>query len=295
MRIFLLLTQISLIFFSICYSQLTRTQSIESYYLLPKDYFSTSQRPELEEFYLGEKNINNPTSDTPEKAPKAYTPGMSISIPLGYVSSWGNISYGAGIIDRPRYNKAAIAFAGLAVGFGNPDKYFGGSISSGAGNLLKEPSAFGSVNLSVGRHWGDYWGVSLGAYDLISWSKGTQKSPNTFYAALSKITSFRSHSYYFKYIKTTLGLGNGAFLEEGKYNKLVLGTGSDSVNAFAGIAVNILPYLNAIADWTGQELDAGFSISPYPGYAVNLAAHDLLGIAGDGTRFSANFGASIQF
>jgi len=79
-----------------------------------------------------------------------------------------------------------------------------------------------------------------------------------------------------------VGLGNDRFLPEAQFARSV-----DGPNAFGSVAVRVLPPVTAIANWTGQGLALGLSITP--------AMVDLTERAGDGARFSMSAGPRYNF
>ena len=74
--------------------------------------------------------------------------------------------------------------------------------------------------------------------------------------------------------------------------------GTDGLNPFGSVAVRVLPPVNAIANWTGQDLALGLSIAPVPKWPIVItpAMMDVMtGAAGDGARFSMSAGISYDF
>jgi hypothetical protein len=52
-----------------------------------------------------------------------------------------------------------------------------------------------------------------------------------------------------------------------------------------------------VADWTGQDLNLGVSLAPFPALplVVTPALADLTGRAGDGARFTVGAGFGLRF
>ena len=65
---------------------------------------------------------------------------------------------------------------------------------------------------------------------------------------------------------------------------------------FGGVGLRITSHLAATADWTGQDLNAGFTIMPLrgTGLVVSLGAADLTHSAGSGARFIAGLGYGFR-
>jgi hypothetical protein len=89
-----------------------------------------------------------------------------------------------------------------------------------------------------------------------------------------------------------VGLGTDRFLPEMQFAR-----GEDGVNAFGSVGVRLLPPVNAVANWTGQDLALGLSVAPVRTWplVVTPAVVDLTGRAGDGARFTVSAGLHHTF
>ena len=69
----------------------------------------------------------------------------------------------------------------------------------------------------------------------------------------------------------------------------------NGINAFGSVGVRIWSFLNVVADWTGQDLNVGVSVTPIPDFPLVLtpALVDVTGRAGDKMRFS--IGAALTY
>ncbi|MGQ9865534.1 MAG: hypothetical protein ACUVSQ_04510 [Pseudanabaenaceae cyanobacterium] len=90
----------------------------------------------------------------------------------------------------------------------------------------------------------------------------------------------------------TLGAGGGRFRSFADQRN-----GVDSVGIFAAAGLQVLPNLSVILDWTGQNLNAGFSYVPFRNvpFYVNATAVDVAGSTDFGTRYSISFGLGYNF
>ena len=110
---------------------------------------------------------------------------------------------------------------------------------------------------------------------------------------LSKVFQLRSNSRgIFGLLSASAGIGNDRFLPEDAFRR-----NENGVNVFGSIGVRLHPSLNAIANWTGQDLGIGLSISPFHQIPVIItpALMDVIGTAGDGARFSVSIALLYDF
>jgi len=70
-----------------------------------------------------------------------------------------------------------------------------------------------------------------------------------------------------------------------------------SLPEFASAGLRIVEPVSAIVEWSGQDLNAGISLIPFPKVplTINLAGADLTGNAGDGARFVMSIGYNYFF
>ena len=69
------------------------------------------------------------------------------------------------------------------------------------------------------------------------------------------------------------------------------------MNVFGSVGVRWQEWLSTIADWTGQDLNLGVSVTPWlriP-FVVTPGLADVTGSAGDGVRFILSTGYAVRF
>ncbi|HEY9702370.1 MAG TPA: hypothetical protein V6C58_07985, partial [Allocoleopsis sp.] len=90
----------------------------------------------------------------------------------------------------------------------------------------------------------------------------------------------------------SVGVGGGQFRTESDINNK-----KNSVGVFGSVAFQLGGPINAIAEWTGQDLTIGFSLTPFPKIPIVItpAFTDILGTAGDGHRFILGVGYKLKF
>ena len=105
---------------------------------------------------------------------------------------------------------------------------------------------------------------------------------------LSKDNNFNSLTFH-------LGGGTGYYVSETHHSKLAVkkraGENAHDFSewgVFGGASLGVIKPINAIVNWTGQNLDAGFSIAPFSQekLILNLFARDILDTAGSGVLWS---------
>ena len=73
--------------------------------------------------------------------------------------------------------------------------------------------------------------------------------------------------------------------------------GDDGINVFGSVGVRVLPPVNAVANWTGQDLALGLSVAPVRRWplVITPAVVDVTGRAGDGARVAVSAGLHHNF
>jgi hypothetical protein len=91
----------------------------------------------------------------------------------------------------------------------------------------------------------------------------------------------------FGVLSTSIGIGNGRFRSARAIQKNQRGVG-----IFGGVGLRLTQAISLASDWTGQDLDAGFTITPFPGRGIvgSIGFADLTHSAGDGPRFIMSIG-----
>lgn len=218
-------------------------------------------------------------------------PGINISSPAGYGAQWGNVAVGAGYQSRIRNGNASDGSIGLGFGVGDSAKYVGletnVAVLSVTGN-----DAFdrGAVSFKLHRQLPAGFGIAFGRESSIIW--GGTDGGRSWYGTLSKVWYLKDPSQWLSAVTLTAGLGDGRFRKE----KDAL-AGKDVISPFGSIAVRIHQPVALIADWSGQDLSLGFSITPIRslGLYINPSVTDLTRTAGDGARFILGVGYGYTF
>lgn len=215
-------------------------------------------------------------------------PGISASSPTGYGAQWGQIFAGGGVVNRNRGGQTSDGGIGFGTGFGNPSKNVGIEMSIG----ITDVSGFdrGGLSLKAHRNLGKGWGLSIGRENTAIWGAGNDATGSN-YLSVSRIFFLKAENKWFSALTLTGGLGDGRFRTTSQ-----IATDS-GINVFGGAAIRIQQPVSFIAEWAGQDMNLGLSLTPFRKipFFLNPTLLDVTGNAGDGTRFSFSGGMAYAF
>jgi hypothetical protein len=235
-----------------------------------------------------------PLSAEGDWLPTDYTrgqPASTINTPTAYGQQWGDLFAGVGYQNRIRYDDWRDGIASFGLGLGNPARYVGLDVSV---NILDTYTEFGkdrSVSVKLHRHLPYRTAIAVGHENL--WHTDGTDGGSSRYVVVSKVMLFRDRpTAPFGSMVVNAGLGNDRFLSEPAFAR-----GDDGVNPFGSVGLRILRPVNAVANWTGQDLALGLSIAPVRTWplVITPAFMDVTGTAGDGARFTVSAGLSYNF
>jgi hypothetical protein len=232
------------------------------------------------------------------------SPGLSISNPIGFGAD-NNIAFvAASYQSRTRGGNTRDGELGLGVGLGDAVKSVGAEISYTI-NSFGSSNVFGSggFNIKLHKRINDSTAVAVGwnrfANILISngrFPAGTDYPANSYYAVASHIIRTRdSTDDLFSRVAFSAGIGGGQFLP---FSVTSTNLNAGGLNAFGSVAVRIAKPVSAIIEWTGQDLAAGLSITPFGEnfpLVITPAFRDITGISGESKRFVLGVGAGFKF
>ncbi|MFM7382979.1 MAG: hypothetical protein ACKO1W_08000, partial [Microcystaceae cyanobacterium] len=148
--------------------------------------------------------------------------------------------------------------------------YFAGAI--GMGNAIR----WGTENI-YGGDYDTYFGVLTGRFDLNtppSFQESDFSDPTIRQEAINIYQQLRNGTYNFMPLVVSVGVGTGAFRSVG-----ALDAAEQNANIFATAGLTLIPELSLITTWTGNQLNVGTSIAPFPSFPIvlNLGAGDVTG------------------
>ncbi|MGB3207684.1 MAG: S-layer homology domain-containing protein, partial [Crinalium sp.] len=220
------------------------------------------------------------------------SPSYSGGSPSGFGLNFGDAFLGVGGVERTRFTQTADAGISAGFGLGDSARYLGLEIVPTISSLTGD-DAFqaGSVDFKVHRLLGPNLSIAGGIENLVQF--GNQDIDPSGYGVISKIFNLRpSTASAFSRLYTSVGAGGGRFRSEDDIDN-----GNDTINVFGTVGVRVLEPVSAFADWTGQDLNVGLSLSPFRQIplVITPSLQDVTGTAGDGSRFALSLGYSLSF
>ncbi|MBD2099614.1 hypothetical protein [Leptolyngbya sp. FACHB-261] len=215
------------------------------------------------------------------------SPAITIGIPSGFGASGRTIYVAATYQDRTRYAEEDDGAFAVGVGYGDPNKV---AFELNFAVLSVDDFGRGGLSAKVSRRFNDDFSVAVGWEGFVTY--GDTDLGSSVYGAVTKIFRVRPDlDSVLSRVALTIGAGGGRFrTEEDIINK------NSAVNVFGALAFRVIQPVSAIVEYTGQDLAAGLSITPFPDFnwVITPAFRDILG-AGDGARFVLGTNLSFQF
>ncbi len=250
----------------------------------------TNVSPELQRLRQ-EFLIEEPQTLSAKLAEVVVAPSASISTPIGFGANFGQIFGGFAFQSRTRFTNQADGGLALGGGWGDPQKIVGLDVTLAILSLFGDNAGRGSFSFKIHRSLPESFAVALGFENAIRW--GGTDAGSSIYGVVSKFFQFTETTKEpFSQLTLSLGVGGGRFRSEG-----AIEDGVNSLGVFASAGLRIVEPVSAIVEWSGQDLNAGISLIPFPKVplTINLAGADLTGNAGDGARFVMSIGYNYFF
>ena len=219
-------------------------------------------------------------------------PSGSLGSPTAFGAAWGDAFVGAGYQQRVRFRNLGDGAVSGGAGFGNPRRNIGVEITATSYSTLRQGLATnGSASIKVHRVINPHLGIAAGFENAVPW--GDTDGGSSLYAVASRLIPVRQDpSKIFGGIGISVGVGNARFRSERD-----IYANRDGINVFGNFSVRISDAVTGVADWTGQDLNAGAAVrlpGPLP-LSLSLGFADLTHNAGDGARFIAGAGWAFRF
>lgn len=209
-------------------------------------------------------------------------PAMGANTPSGFGAGWGDAYLGTFGTTRARFTEREFADAdgavGAGFGLGDPWSYFGLEVSGTSYSTFH--SGFGNragVSLHLHRIVFGSFGLAVGWENALV--RGTPDSGESFYGVVSKWFQLKdSDSALFSSLMLSLGVGDGRFRSQEDVDKDI-----DASGVFGSVAVRVLAPASVVVDWTGQDLTALLSLTPFRTFSLVLSGGwaDITGYTGD--------------
>lgn len=260
-----------------------------------------AQRPELA------RPAELPERTLPEQDPAAWRrqlalrrpathvvaiPAASISSPTAFGAERGQGFAGFAYQARTRYTHLSDGAAVLAAGIGDRSRAVALEVAATTYSTLHGgPLETGGVSFKLHRAVGENTGVAVGFENAVDW--GGSDAGHSPYAVVSQVLRLQPDAARpFSAVTATLGVGGGRFRSEAD-----VAADRKTVNVFGALGVQVAEPLSVAADWNGQDLFAGVSLSPsrLVPFVLNAGVADLTRNAGDGPRFILSAGLGFRW
>jgi hypothetical protein len=261
---------------------------------------TTEDTTELNNQLDGLRNQQFPIN-TPGTGGFSLSPAISINNPVGFGADKGVGFLTASYQARTRFTQKSDGELGIGVGLfdaveavGLELSYtinsFGTSQGFGSGGFnAKLHKRFGDAGVAIG--WNRFANVQFG-------SNSTDYPKNSYYAVATQvIRNGDDIDNFLSRIALSAGVGGGQFVSQDTLNTTPVGQAPRGVNAFGSAAFRLAKPLSAIVEWTGQDLAAGLSITPFDGFplVITPAFRDISGIRNESARFVLGVSTAWQF
>lgn len=246
---------------------------------------------------LRQQLLIEPVTPPPPRQRVIGAPATSISTPTGFGASWGQVYAGVSLVNRARGNNQADGSATIGFGLGNPRRFLGLDVVTNIISLSDSggQDAFagsGSVDFKVHRVLPGAIGIAVGWENALAWGDA-QNRDSSVYGVVSRAFPLQPNNLRNPMpLLLSLGVGGGRFRSEEAIRNQEGGVG-----VFGSAALRVTPQISLLANWTGQDLNAGVSFIPFAEipFSLTLGAIDLTGSAGDGARFGLSLGYGTRF
>jgi len=232
-----------------------------------------------------------PTTAELTQASLRASPGNSLGSESAWGAGWGDFFAGVGYQSRARFSSRPDGSESAGFGLGDPIRLIGLEVGVNSASTFRQtPAKNGSVSLKFHRRLPGDYGFAVGIENAASWG-GTDGGSST-WGAVSHTFQFRQNpEHFFGSLAWNLGVGNSRFLSQQS-----LAAGSKGVNVFGSAGLRLISRAALVADWTGQDLDAGISFVPLRRSPIVFSASfaDLTHRAGDGPRLILGAGAGFR-
>ncbi|HUF08684.1 MAG TPA: hypothetical protein VMO47_05140 [Rhodothermales bacterium] len=224
-------------------------------------------------------------------------PGSSVNSPTAYGADFRDVFAIAVYQDRTRYADRPDGAAAVGLGLGDSRKAVGLEFAFTNYNVFTEADRDEtrdvSVSAKVHRQVTDNLSLAVGVENGVALRGEIGDSGTSYYGVATRNFRLRSNLQRpFSMLTASAGIGNGRFRSE---RQIV--DGDERLNVFGSLGIQVVRALGVVADWTGQDLNAGLSIAPLKRvpFIITAAYADVTGRAGDGARLVIGVGYGYSF
>lgn len=263
---------------------------------------SVAQQPTKEQLLLPPV----PAGWTPAMKPSGIfgqsAPGVSTASPLAFGPNWGDVFFGVGYQAETRNDGGDDGSVSGGFGLGNAKDAIGLEVVLVSASTVRS-GFFERTMMSLKAHklLPNNSGIAVGV-EAIELS-GNSGGKATWFAAASRVVPVRNGgdpSTPFSQATLNIGMGNGRFCQAEKKTSgatTYFLTKDCAASVFASIGLRANQYIGLIADYTGQDINLGVSLAPFPKFPIVItpALVDVAGTANDKPRFTLGAGIGMHF
>jgi hypothetical protein len=233
-----------------------------------------------------------------ERYPK-YVPALSSGIPSAFGANWGDVSVGAGLIDREGSaptspNARAGGSAAISFGVGDSSEYFG--LETTYNIISLTPSRFasnGSFDFKLHKNLGNLTAIAVGWDNAINYGPEAGGTESSVYGVISKLFVLKPGDPENPMVLGfSAGVGGGGFRP---FNDQINRVGS--IGVFGSVGIQALSNIALSATWTGQTMNFGVSYVPFRDipFTLTAVAVDAFNNTEFKTRYLLGGGFSFKF
>jgi len=152
----------------------------------------------------------------------------------------------------------------FTLGLGNPEKFAGVDLRVniyGLGGKAGGRKDFGrgSLDLHLSRKVTNMLWAGAGIYDLTAWKDSSSNIMRSAYFGFTTIVPLNTERRTFNTLYLSAGLGNGRF----RSNRNFTSSTEGKLNIFGSAAIQVLPEVNYLLEWSGYSLYTGVAFYPF--------------------------------
>lgn len=227
-----------------------------------------------------------PVPPRPQRVTDRSAPGLTLNTPTAFGARLGQIYGGVNFQHRIRYARWQDGVASGGAGLGDPSRWVGLDVTVTVLDTYTDFAEDKALSWKLHRQFGTRWALAVGHENM--WHTSGTDGGSSRYAVASHVLLLPYDAL--SALVVSVGVGNDRFLPESRFQQR-----EDGVNLFGSVAARVHPGMHVIANWTGQDLALGVSVTPFTQIPLVFtpALVDLTGTAGDGVRFSASMGMAL--
>lgn len=230
--------------------------------------------------------------------PQLYpiAPSITVVTPSAYGKSEGSAAIGFGLQTPSDYSSDVEGGVGVSVGLGDARQAVGLDIGVSVSVTSEQFAERATLSAKLHRQLPEDFAIAVGVRNTINLDSDKISSDKeeevSVYGVVTK--QFRLRPYQtdaFSRLYLSVGVGGGQFRKQSDQED-----DANSIGVFGSVAVQVAQPVNAIAEWTGQDLILGLSWTPIPHVPLVITpAVDATGNAAGENRFLLGIGYGFSF